>query len=190
MPADLVHRQRPRRAPGPGPRIGGLLVAAVLCVLALPGLAGDASAPWRVHGQATMRFLGLAIYDAVLSVPADFKPEAWTRQPLALTLQYRRALSGEAIAERSLHEMRRGGPIAEAQARHWLDFMKASIPDVAAGDRITGRWWPESGKVSLQVNDGPPRELTDSEFGTRFFGIWLAPHSSQPELRARLLGLS
>jgi hypothetical protein len=49
---------------------------------------------------------------------------------------------------------------------------------------------PASGTVSLQLNDAPARELADREFGTRFFGIWLAPHTSEPGLRARLLGLS
>jgi hypothetical protein len=31
--------------------------------------------------------------------------------------------------------------------------------------------------------------LRDEAFGPRFFGIWLATHTSQPELREQLLGL-
>lgn len=169
--------------------LAGLLL---LCAAAASAMvAGQpAAAGWRVQGEATMRFLGMAIYDATLSVPAGFSAEAWSAQPIALALRYHRGLSGTAIAERSLHEMRRGGAIDEAQATRWLAFMKGALPDVRAGDRIVGRWSPASGTVSLQLNDAPARELADREFGTRFFGIWLAPHTSEPGLRARLLGLS
>ena len=32
-------------------------------------------------------------------------------------------------------------------------------------------------------------EKRDAEFARRFFGIWLAPETSEPRLRAALLGL-
>ena len=169
----------------------------LLCAGIGPAVARDATPPvqvvatgWRVQGEATMRFFGMPVYDATLTVPATFSPETWTAQPLALSLRYHRSLSGTAIAERSLHEMRRAGAIDEARAVRWLDFLKEALPDVRAGDRIVGRWSPATGTVSLQHNDGPAREIADREFGTRFFGIWLAPHTSEPGLRARLLGLS
>lgn len=147
-------------------------------------------AGWRVQGRATMRVLGLPVYDATLTAPTALSPEDWPSQALALTLQYHRSLKGDAIAERSLQEMRRGGAIGDAQAARWLAFMKSSFRDVAAGDRIVGQWWPAAGKVVVQVNDDAPRELVDAEFGTRFFGIWLASHTSEPALRNRLLGSS
>lgn len=168
--------------------LAGLLLAAA--PLHAAGAAAPQAAPgWRVQGEATLRFLGMAIYDATLSVPPTFTAEAWAAQPIALVLRYHRSLSGTAIAERSLQEMRRGGAIDEAQAGRWLAFLKEALPDVRPGDRIVGRWSPARGTVSLQVNDAPPRELADREFGPRFFGIWLAPHTSEPDLRAALLGL-
>lgn len=180
--------------PGAGALLGALIL---LCAGVAPAAAREAMPPaqlvatgWRVQGEATMRFFGMPVYDAALTVPATFTADAWTAQPLALSLRYHRSLSGTAIAERSLHEMRRGGAIDEARAARWLEFMKEALPDVRAGDRIVGRWSPTTGTVSLQHNDGPAREIADREFGTRFFGIWLAPHTSEPGLRARLLGLS
>ena len=184
--------------------LGTLALAAAAAAFAPPGVAqvlapgvGDsAGAPppargaWRVWGRATLRFLGLAVYDATLAAPPDFAPERWATQPLALTLLYHRALRGEAIAERSLQEMRRGGPIDEDTAQRWLAFMKAAFPDVRPGDRITGRWWPAAGTASFEVNGAGPRELVDPAFGPRFFGIWLAPTTAEPGLRAQLLGQS
>jgi hypothetical protein len=176
---------------------GGLCLAWLSAVAAL-AQGADAVLPaqtvqpsqWRIQGQATMRFLGLAIYDATLTASSGFSPDAWAAQPMALTLVYHRGLSGEAIAERALQEMRRGGAIDDARAARWLAFMKSSFPDVRAGDRIVGHWSPDSGSVSIRVNDRAARELADREFGTRFFGIWLAPHTSEPEVRAGLLGRS
>lgn len=173
-----------------------MLAAATLAPAWAAAQAGDAAAialsaspaPWPVRGQGTMRFLGFPVYDATLAAPAGFDPQAWAASPLELTLRYHRGLRGEAIAERSLDEMRRGGPIAEPTAAAWLAFMRAAFPDVGAGDRIVGRWWPDSGRAAFQVNGGAWRELADPAFGPRFFGIWLAPHSSQPALRERLLG--
>jgi Chalcone isomerase-like len=165
-------------------------VLAACLAAALPAAAQALPAGWRLQGEATMRFLGMAVYDATLAVPPAFSADAWAAQPLALALRYRRNLRGAAIAERSLHEMRRGGAIDEASAARWLAFMTSAFPDVRSGDRIVGRWSPASGTVSVQVNDGPAQELVDAEFGPRFFGIWLAPHTSEPGMRARLLGAS
>ena len=188
----IAERSGWRLAATAGARLAPRAAAAVAAQTADAAAAAPSTAPgsWQAQGQATMRFFGLAVYDATLSVPAGFSPEAWAAQPLALTLQYHRQLRGEAIAERSLQEMRRGGAIDEAQVGRWLAFMKATFPDVRAGDRIVGQWSPAAGKVSFRVNDGPTSELVDAEFGTRFFGIWLAPHTSEPALRARLLGRS
>ncbi|CAD5367025.1 Chalcone_isomerase domain-containing protein [Rubrivivax sp. A210] len=149
------------------------------------GAAGD----WPVRGQATMRYFGLAIYEATLSSPAAVSPETWATQPLALSLVYQRKLSGRAIAERSLQEMKRGGAVDEAQAAGWLAFMKTAFPDVQPGDRLVGHWWPAEGRVSFLAQGGATHERIDAEFGRRFFGIWLAPHTSEPALRVRLLGL-
>ena len=144
----------------------------------------------RLRGSARLRMLGLSIYEARLWVGDGFEAMRFDRQPLALELQYARSLKGSSIAERSIEEMRRGGAIDEADERRWLAFMKQAFPDVGAGDRITGTWQPEGSRAAFHVNSGAPQVLTDPAFGPRFFGIWLAPHTSQPSLRQQLLGLA
>ncbi len=141
-----------------------------------------------LRGQGVLRFLGLKVYSARLWAAAAFEPERWDAFPLALELQYARALSGKAIASRSLEEMRRGGDITEADAQRWLAFMNEVFPDVNAGDRITGLWLAVKGQVSIHVNGVARGTLNDAAFGKRFFGIWLSPQTSQPSLRAALLG--
>jgi Chalcone isomerase-like len=147
-------------------------------------------APVKPRGTARLRMLGLNIYDAKLWTVDPFAPERYQASPLALELVYARALKGARIAETSLDEMRRGGPIPDAQAQQWLAFMRQAFPDVKAGHQIVGVWDPREARSSFFVNGAPGEQLQDAAFGERFFGIWLAPHSSQPELRLRLLGLA
>ena len=111
-------------------------------------------------------------------------PQAAT---LALELEYARALDGQAIAERSLKEMKGLARVDAAQAERWLQQMRQIFPDVKKGDRITGVQQP--GEAARFFVNGQPRgEVRDAEFTRLFFGIWLSPRTSQPKLREALLG--
>lgn len=164
--------------------------------LVLPMLAAADPAPAevaaelpgaRLQGRAQMRWFGLRIYDVRLWAATPVAPAAWATTPLALELQYLRTLAGRDIAERSLQEMRRQGPIDEEQARRWLEQMSALFPDVREGDRLTGLKRP--GELARFFANGRAiGEVRDGEFARMFFGIWLAPQTSQPALRDALLG--
>ncbi len=143
--------------------------------------------PPRRIGQARMRFLGLPVYDIALWAPVALRPDTVEQQPLALQIDYLRSLSGERIAERSLAEMRRSGPIDEMRAARWLDEMRRLFPDVAAGDRITGVQQPGT-SARFHLNGRFLGEVRDARFPALFFGIWLAPWTSEPGLREALLG--
>lgn len=141
----------------------------------------------RLMGEARMTFFGLQVYDirlwgadpSVLTSPAQ--------ATLALELQYARSLSGQRIAERSLQEMRGLEPVDSVNAARWLGRMQQLFPDVAKGDRITGLQL--AGKVARFFANGSLRgEVRDADFTRLFFGIWLSPRSSEPELRKALLG--
>lgn len=148
-------------------------------VTSLPGAA--------LRGSAAMRFLGLALYDLRLWSPGPLVGDG-AAQPLALELVYARNLVGARIAGRSLDEMRGIGTVSETQAASWLAAMTALFPDVVAGDRLTGLQQP--GKSAQFFFNGQRRgEVADADFTRLFFGIWLSPRSSEPKLRAQLLGL-
>ena len=142
----------------------------------------------HLHGQGRMRFLGLQVYDIRLWTTEPGLPaEAWTRRPLALEIEYARNFGGRSIAERSLEEMRRAGPVAAEVAERWLRTMAQVFPDVKPGDRITGVHLPEG--LSRFFHNGSLRgEVRDAEFTRRFFGIWLGEATSEPSLRDSLLG--
>lgn len=176
-----------------------LWVPLLLLPVAAAGRATAAPAPtppaelarlWpQVHkvGQGRLRFLGLAVYDAHLWSPARPGPEDWAQQPFALELVYARDLKGLSVAERSLVEMRRQGPLGEDQAERWLATMRETFPDLRSGDRLSGVHRP--GEPAQFHHNGELRaQWADAALVRRFFGIWLAPQTSQPALREALFG--
>lgn len=172
--------------------------AASVGLLASPSLvgAGAGSAPPEVAsnlpgarriGQARLRFMGLAIYDASLWSPDRLGPDDWSSAALAIELVYARSLAGARIAERSLVEMRRQGTIDEPTAERWLALMRSTFPDVNAGDRLTGVHRPGDA-ASFHFNGRLLRTWDDRLLARQFFGIWLAPQTSEPALREALFG--
>ena len=182
-PSGQLHRRR-------------LMGMAALCLAGKSTLANQAGEwpqtlqafmrPLQTQGKATFRVLGLTIYDVSLSTVAQFKASHYASVPLALELTYARSLSGQAIAERSLTEMRRAGSIDEVREAAWVASMRTAFPDVKAGDRLTGLHDGKGG-VQFWFNGQHRHTLQDIEFARLFFGIWLAPTTSAPSLRERLL---
>ncbi len=185
----------PRRAA----LIGGvaLLVAAARPALATPAPPAATPAPppevraelpgaLRV-GQGRLRWFGLLVYDARLWALQPLAGSDPAQVPLALELEYARRLEGRQIAERSIEEMRALDRVDEADAQRWLQQLAAIFPDVDRGDRITGVQRPGAA-ARFFVNARLAGEVRDAEFTRLFFGIWLSPQTSQPGLRAALLG--
>ena len=150
--------------------------------LAHPELPGS-----RLQGEATLKFFGLRVYHARLWTLPDYRVSQPVDQPLVLELEYLRELKGPLIAERSLKEMRRGGQISDAQAERWLAEMQRIFPDVKAGDRISGQHLPGRG-ARFWHNGRLAGQIDDPAFARLFFGIWLAPSTSEPDMRLALLG--
>lgn len=171
-----------------------LLGPPVLANAPAPSAAGvprELLAEWtqaHLQGRGRLRFLGLHVYDIRLwTTEPGLPPEAWAQRPLALEIEYARSFAARAIAQRSLDEMRRAGPLPPDLAERWLRALEQVFPDVKPGDRLTGVQRTEG--VTRFFHNGQSRgEVRDAEFTRRFFGIWLGDSSSEPALRDALLG--
>jgi hypothetical protein len=141
----------------------------------------------RLLGQGRLRLLGLHVYDIRLWAPGALRGDNAERASAALEIEYARHLKGPLIAERSLVEMRRVGAVADDDGERWLAAMKQLFPDVQAGDRLTGVHRPGEG-ARFHHNGRLIGELRDAAFARLFFGIWLSTRTSEPQLRAALLG--
>ena len=140
----------------------------------------------RLYGSGRLRRYFFHVYDARLWTQPGFEIARFSQLPLALELQYGRELVGSLIAERSIEEMQRAAEITPAQQRVWLAAMQRCFPDVVEGDRMTGVQLPGTA-ARFFVNGAFVGEVRDAEFTRLVFGIWLAPTTSEPELRAALL---
>ena len=153
---------------------------------ALPGEVASELPAAQYSGAARLRFFGFDVYDSKLWVGSGFKATDYAKSPFALELSYLRSLSGAAIAERSIKEMRRVGPISAEQEARWLKAMQEAFPDVKAGDRIVGLHTPGTG-ARFWYNGQSRPAVPDTEFSRYFFGIWLHDNTSEPKLRTSLL---
>ncbi len=195
MPAD--HRG-PRNRPGTSRRASLTVLAGAVLVLAggvARGRSELAAAPPELahelpgahqRGSGAMSFLGVRVYEARLWAPAPIQGDP-TRLPLALELIYARTIKSDLIVSSSLREMQRVGSITPEQAERWTRAMAPLFPDIRPGDRLTGVQRP--GQSARFFFNGTLRgEVADADFTRLFFGIWLSPRTSDPQLRQQLLG--
>jgi hypothetical protein len=163
--------------------------SATTSATAPPRLPDALASQWpqaRLVGQGRLRFFGLDVYDAHLWADPGLDPADWSRHRLALALTYWRSLDGTRIAERSLKEMAALPGYDAAQGPNWLARMNALFPNVGANDVLVGVHEPARG-ASFWFNGQPLGEVADPQFSRLFFGIWLAPTTSEPRLRQALL---
>lgn len=175
----------------------GLLVR-VPVVLGQTPASGKPGASWRVAlgeaqllGEATLRWMGIRVYDARLYGHAGtLSAEQLFEHPFALELSYALSLRGARIADRSIEEISQLGLGGDEERRRWHGQMLSLFPDVRASDRLVGSFSPQRG-ARFYLNDQLIGELADLDFARAFFSIWLHERTSVPALRRELLsGLS
>lgn len=148
-------------------------------------LNGTINAP-KPYGTASLTWLFLTAYDASLWTDA----QEWSmNEPFALTLVYRMSFTTDEIVERTIDEMKVVAPTLSKQALGRHAAMLARVfPAVKSGDRITALHTP--GKPVRFFHNGTPTGTSDDAgLAELFFAIWLSPKTSEPGIRAKLLGL-
>jgi hypothetical protein len=140
----------------------------------------------RLIGQHRFTYWGFEVYDASLWGNTAFAPQDWAKQNLVLELRYLRDFKGADIAQRSIDEMQGQRALTDAQKQTWTGVLLSLIPNVRNGERLTGIYTPDKG-MQLLHQDRLLGEVNDVDLAQRFFGIWLAPETSQRQLRQQLL---
>jgi hypothetical protein len=173
--------------------LSALLLATGLCngatepnAPALPAAVTSLVPNLEAKGGGEMTFMTLAVYAAYFYC-IDRPRCRWApEQPFAMQLVYHRSLAGAKIAERSVEEIAKLGYGTPDQRARWGALMKQFFVDVVDGDHITGLNLPQLG-IRYYYNGKLLGEIQDREFAKAFFGIWLDPRTSEPELRKKLL---
>jgi hypothetical protein len=136
-------------------------------------------------GEGRLRWFGLHVYDSSLWVPGG----TWSfDRVFALDIRYAMSIRGRDLTKRSLEEMRKLGFSDAARLGRWEAAMDRVFPDIRPGDRLVGVNIPGR-EARFYSQERLLGAVPDPEFARAFFGIWLDEKTSEPALRARLLGL-
>ncbi len=139
--------------------------------------------PARVAGKGGFTWFGLSIYDAELWVgDKGYSMEV----PFVLELTYARNLDGKKIADASVEQMEKIGAGTPAQRSQWQARMREVFPNVKKGTRLAGVYLPGAG-ARFYLDGKALATIPDPDFARAFFGIWLDPKTTAPELRTSLL---
>lgn len=149
-------------------------------------LASQETPAVRLVGHGSFTRLGFHLYDAELFSGADRVSGNWSAHPLVLDLRYARSFTSHTLVQRSLIEMTKLQVATDAERQHWADELARILPDVSAGQHLTGVFRPGDG--TRFFSDGKLiGRIAGDAFGRAFFAIWLDPRTSAPDLRAELI---
>ena len=134
-------------------------------------------------GEGRLRFFGIHVYDSALWAPGAFGFD----KPFALDIRYAMTIKGRDLSSRSIKEMKGIGFTDPDKLSKWEAAMDKVFPDIKPGDRLVGIHVPGK-EARFYSNDRLLGAVADPEFARAFFGIWLDEKTSEPKLRAKLLG--
>ncbi|MEP4768067.1 MAG: chalcone isomerase family protein [Roseibium sp.] len=148
------------------------------------GAAANSVPAASLVGKGRMTFLGFKIFDAELYAPGGAYSAS---KPFALKLTYLRNFKGVDIAKRSASEIKKLGNVSKAKLVSWTRQMETIFPNVSPGQSITGVR-TATGGTRFYFENRNIGTIKDPAFSRNFFNIWLGNSTSNPRLRARLVG--
>jgi hypothetical protein len=131
-------------------------------------------------GQGRMTYWGFTLYDAKLYASKE------TKGGIALDIQYLRKFEAKDLAKQTLDELKNLG-VSDTQRSEWAEPLARAFKTVQVGDSITAIRKPQGG-TQFFYNGQFVSEISGESFSQAFFGIWLHPKTSAPQLRKVLLG--
>jgi hypothetical protein len=134
----------------------------------------------KLLGQGRMTYWGFDLYDAQLFVASNGHQSG-----LALKINYLRNFKADALREQTMKEMRQLG-VSDENRQKWSANLEKIFPNIAPGHSLTAIYRPQRGTLFLH-NGQMIGEVPGDEFSKSFFGIWLDPRTSAPQLRTQLL---
>jgi hypothetical protein len=108
--------------------------------------------------------------------------------PFALTLRYHIGFSSSYLLNRTLREMKGVDPkLSDADIERYRKAMAFFAP-ASSGDEMTMLYQPGQ-PTRFFKNGAQTGEVSEPGFAQDFFGVWLSPNTSEPDLRKSLLNL-
>jgi hypothetical protein len=135
------------------------------------------------RGQGTLKRLGIPIFHASLWTDAA----SWSMDaPFALSIRYARSFAAYDLVEKSLADMHRLEKLDRAGREAAAAALGGLFRDVRKEDVITALYMP--GEGASFFHNAVPTGAADEALSRRFLDIWFSPRTTEPALRASLLG--
>lgn len=105
--------------------------------------------------------------------------------PKALEITYQMDITNKDLLEKTIEQWQHL-EFEESEYQKYTSQLLALWPNIAEGDTLLLK--VEESKSTFFYNGELLGKINDQEFGPLFLAIWLSEKTSQPELRAQLLG--
>ena len=147
-------------------------------------VTGETGVSFQTVGEARLREFLFDVYDSELSTPTGiYEPE---QRPVKLEITYLRDFKAKSIVQQTIKEWRHLG-VAPEQYERYLKLIDDLWPDIEEGDTLT--FIVGADETNEFLHNGRSLGGVDHpSFARDFLSIWLSPDTSQPELRAQLIG--
>lgn len=157
-----------------------LLLVLITCIFSK---LASADVDFNKVGQARMEYLFWDVYDATLFTPSGaYTPK---QAPVKFTLTYLRDFEAKDIVKATNEQWQHLGK-AELSDRYANTLLNI-WPDIKKGESLTLLKSPQGQSIFFH-NDREIGRIDDTNFADDFLAIWLSEETSEPSIRAELLG--
>ncbi|MBR9726586.1 chalcone isomerase family protein [Shewanella intestini] len=141
---------------------------------------------WREVGTGEMAFMWIDIYRAtLLTATGQYLNQ---QLPVALEIEYYRDIDADDLVSATIDQWQHLG-LSQQHIDTYSTRLNEAWPDVKEGDRISFKV-DAQGYGVFWYNDHVFYQARDVDFSQAFLSIWLSEQTSEPELRAQLIGLN
>lgn len=134
-------------------------------------------------GSAEMNKLLFHVYDASFWSDSG----GMTKPPYALSITYDMDFSKGDLIDRTVTELKHVSNLSDDKLQSYTTQLGTIWPDISKGDRITA-FTSNAKQTVFYYNGKKVGQIADADFTSAFFGIWLSPKTSEPQMRKELLG--
>lgn len=137
----------------------------------------------KLVGKARFTVLFWDIYDSTLYSPSgEFNDDT---DEFVLNITYLKDINNKDLLDRTVEQWKHLG-LPKSAYQPYLKNLLTLWPDIYEGDSLTMH--VDNQGTRFYHNQSLTGSITDLGFGQMFASIWLSPNTSQPAIRAQLLG--
>lgn len=136
-------------------------------------------------GRAKFSVMFWDIYDSRLYTTTGKYPVEQDNENVAFEITYLKDIDREDLITRTVEQWEHIG-LNQDEFAHYVPLLESIWPNIKAGDSL--RLLIEGSRSHFYFNQEHIGSIESTDFGQKFIDIWLSSNTSQPKLRAQLLG--